>query len=112
MAEGWKFSEPNLDWKNNYGSGYPSDPKCKQWMKDNLHCQIFGFSDVMRFSWAPTKTKLLEEAVKVTFAADLDDQEDNMELQKSMSAFLGGTNQKRKRLGYFEKRKLQVVTKM
>jgi ribonuclease H2 subunit A len=110
MADGWKFSEPGLKevLSTNYGSGYPSDPKCKAWMEE-LHDPVFGYSDVLRFSWAPTKKKLLEKGVPVTFKADLDDADEVLEQQKGMTAFLG---KKRKRLGYFEKRNLEVVTKV
>eukprot|EP00984_Skeletonema_dohrnii_P024702 scaffold13836_cov82-Skeletonema_dohrnii-CCMP3373.AAC.1 len=44
-----------------FGSGYPSDPKCVQWMKSNCNVdRPFGFPDFVRFSWGPTK-KLLGE---------------------------------------------------
>ena len=106
MAEGWKFTESSLELNTDYGSGYPSDPKCKAWMED-LHDPLFGYSDVLRFSWAPTRQKLEEKATKVEFKADLDEDDDMLLQQKGMTAFLG---KKRKRSAYFQKRKLQVVS--
>ena len=126
MLKTWTFSEPafeNLSTK--FGSGYPSDPVCKAWMRDNLSDSIFGFPDVVRFSWAPTKKQLAARGKAVTFAAD--DQEDdgeedvenhkillgNKRQQQAMSAFLStGTTKPKKRLPYFERRRLQVVTKL
>jgi ribonuclease H2 subunit A len=91
------------------GSGYPSDPKCKAWMED-LQDPLFGYCDLIRFSWAPTKTRLADKGRGVTFQADVDDEdEDDLQLQQGMTSFLGGGGKKRKRVGYFEKRKLRVV---
>jgi ribonuclease H2 subunit A len=114
MLEGWKFSEPGMeDFSREYGSGYPSDPKCKTWMA-TLHDPVFGYNDFMRFSWAPAKNKVKEQGVPVTFQADID--EDEQMQQLGLSAFLGGaadgTSTKRRRLGYFKKRNLQVVNKL
>lgn len=108
MAEGWQFSEPALELTTDFGSGYPSDPKCKAWM-DELQDPLFGYSDILRFSWAPTKAKLEEKGIPVVFKADLDDDDDGelLSQQKGMSAFLG--KNKRKRLAYFEKRNLKAV---
>jgi len=125
MLTNFQFSEPALaeQTSTKFGSGYPSDPACKAWMKEHLSDSIFGFPDVVRFSWAPVKKQLQAEAVSVTFAAD--DQEDEEEndaqkhkillgkkrQQEQMSAFLSGKG-KQKRLPYFERRRLQIVTKL
>ncbi|CAG9464415.1 unnamed protein product [Pedinophyceae sp. YPF-701] len=56
------------------GSGYPSDPATKAWLANNVDA-VFGFPNLVRFSWA-TCAKLLEErAVPVEFEADEDDKE-------------------------------------
>jgi ribonuclease H2 subunit A len=118
MLKGWQFSSGDTDHnQKDFGSGYPSDPKCKAWM-ETAHDPVFGYGEFIRFSWAPTKQRLLDQGVPVTFRADLDD-EDEFQQQKGMSAFLTKPGQsqqqqqhkkKRKRLGYFESQKLQVVT--
>ena len=64
IVRNWKWSEcPNYVPQNGheFGSGYPSDPKCVDWMKRNCNVdRPFGFPDFARFSWGPTK-KLLGE---------------------------------------------------
>jgi ribonuclease H2 subunit A len=94
-----------------FGSGYPSDPKCKAWMEE-LHDPVFGYNDFVRFSWAPTKARLEEKGVPVLFRADLDDDEDDdLQSKKGMANFLSGTK-KRKRMGYFDTRNIEVVTNL
>lgn len=104
MLENWKYSE-QCDVSHDFGSGYPSDPKCKKWL-GTLHDPVFGYSDILRFSWATTKNQLQENsnAVPVVFRADLDDDVD-MGQQKRMAQFL---QKKRKRFDYFEKRNIRV----
>jgi hypothetical protein len=91
-------------------------------MKDQLSDSIFGFSDVVRFSWGPAKKQLVAEATPVKFAADDEEDDDGTEnkhqillgkkrQQEQMSAFLSGTI-KQKRLPYFERKKLHIVTKL
>ena len=63
---------------------------------EDLRDPVFGHSDVLRFSWAPTKNMLLEKVVPMTFKADLDNADEILQQQKGMTAFLG---KKRKRLG-------------
>lgn len=126
MMEHWKYSERNITVSNDHplGSGYPSDPVTKAWMTANLACPIFGFPDLVRFSWNPTKkaldpsnnTENNNKVVQVTFEADLDEEEAHGEYSLSvkrrqrdqMSAFLGT---KTKRYPYFERNKIQRVTK-
>ena len=129
MLEDWQFSEPFEASKatttvtHDFGSGYPSDPKCKAWMAANLHDPVFGWPDIVRFSWAPAKKTLLSDdndAALVIFEAD--DEDDDNELlmdaeamagrkrqQQQMSAFLK-KGKKDRRLPYFERTNLQAVT--
>ena len=135
MIEGWKFSEPGLQElreNHDFGSGYPSDPKCKGWMDQALQDPVFGYSDFVRFSWAPCKSRLAPsgddelktatKAIPVLFEADLDEEEmEKRQSQKSMSVFLGACTsncskdkcaegrKKRKQTSYFKSRKLQIV---
>jgi hypothetical protein len=126
MLRGWQYSEPDIEnrgdllSKRQFGSGYPSDPVCKEWMKE-LHDPVFGFCDAVRFSWAPTKQRLSGEddatdAAKVIFLADLDEEEEeNMMQSKGMAQFLNSSSQdsggssKRKRSAYFDRRKIRVT---
>lgn len=116
MIENWCFSESNLVASKGFGSGYPSDPTCKKWMEDHQSCKVFGFCDVVRFSWNPIKKTLEEKGAKVVFESDIDEEENQFKAgvkrqQDQMSAFLGKpANQKQKRLPYFERKGIQMVT--
>jgi ribonuclease H2 subunit A len=48
-----------LSYATDYGSGYPSDPRTKQWLLAHVN-MIFGFPSFVRFSWRTAK-RLLEE---------------------------------------------------
>lgn len=140
MLEQWQYSEPGLEKRGEalttrqFGSGYPSDPTCKEWMQE-LQDPVFGYTDLVRFSWAPTKQRLSGEdentttttasgdgAVKIVFRADLDeDEEENLQQSKGMAQFLctstsNGTTScvgaKRKRSAYFDRRKIQVTKRI
>ena len=65
---------------------------------------VFGYPDIMRFSWAPSKQQMEKSGVPVVFRADLDDEEE-FEQKQGLSQFL---QKKRKRLGYFEKRNIGI----
>ncbi|RKF77522.1 Ribonuclease H2 subunit A [Golovinomyces cichoracearum] len=49
-----------------WGSGYPSDAKCTQWLKSNINA-VFGWGNECRFSWGTAKNLLDQNdlAVKV-----------------------------------------------
>lgn len=121
MIENWKFTEgehygdggekPDLD----YGSGYPSDPKCKAWMARHLKFdKLFMYPDLVRFSWGPVKDACKEKGVSVGWEADEEDTGLGQQ-QGAMKAFMAGEDQgaaKKPRLAYFESRKLKRVSKL
>jgi ribonuclease H2 subunit A len=97
LLDQWTFSEPFGDTHKylnkelrDFGSGYSSDPKCKNWMKSNPLCdKVFGYPDILRFSWAPSKQRLEETAVTVVFRADIDEEDEEMQRQqRGMASFL------------------------
>jgi hypothetical protein len=131
----WRFTERNVNETHttNFGSGYPSDPICKEWIEEHSQKKgdpIFVLPDAVRFSWGPIK-KLLssstdssDNVVSVIFVADENDSEDMDDdethkvrlgikrQQDQMNVFLGRrtmADTPPKRLPYFEKRKLQPV---
>lgn len=119
MIENWKFSEPLLEADIKFGSGYPSDPTCKKWMVDNQRCKIFGYPDVVRFSWGPVKKGLVKDAIKVTFEADIDEDDSQFVVgikrqQEHMSAFLGKTEptKKKTRYPFFERRQMETINQL
>ncbi|KAF7374932.1 Ribonuclease [Mycena sanguinolenta] len=69
--EGWVFEE-NIDTEGQkgtwdaegLGSGYPSDPKTKEWLRNSTE-PVFGLPKIVRFSWSTVKVLLEKEAKAV-----------------------------------------------
>ena len=126
MLETWQFTEPfhASAMTRDFGSGYPSDPKCKEWMQANLCDAVFGWPDLVRFSWGPAKKNLLKEGAAVVFEADDEEEENTTSMhmsqeemagrkrqQEQMNSFLKkGRAKEQQRLPYFERRNLKAVT--
>ena len=60
----WIFAESGMEdtFSRQFGSGYPSDPKTVSWLKASMD-PVFGYPNIVRFSWATCKT-LLETSGK------------------------------------------------
>lgn len=63
--EGWYFIEgengAETKWGENLGSGYPSDPNTQAWLKTAMD-PVFGFPNIVRFSWTTVKVILERDA--------------------------------------------------
>ncbi|XP_075581342.1 ribonuclease H2 subunit A [Pelecanus crispus] len=70
----WKFVEDLGDIDRDYGSGYPNDPKTKEWLRRHLE-PVFGFPQFVRFSWGTARELLQRGGVPVKWA-DEDTPED------------------------------------
>ncbi|XP_067935444.1 ribonuclease H2 subunit A-like [Watersipora subatra] len=82
-TQNWKFAE-KVELTEDYGSGYPGDPKTKEFLAKNVD-RVFGFSKLVRFSWS-TASKLLDErAVPVRWADD--EEEPSSKKRKSISTY-------------------------
>ncbi|KAK7980719.1 Cytochrome P450 monooxygenase [Apiospora arundinis] len=55
-----------------WGSGYPSDARCVNWLKQNMH-PLFGWGPECRFSWGTSKDMLESKGVKVEWPLDEDE---------------------------------------
>ena len=135
MITNGKFSEMPLNRRNHtmkFGSGYPSDPICKEWIhNDGMIDPIFTFPNIVRFSWAPIKKILLQKpsseqsgdttgtppnVVPIVFAADTNNEEDDNDSEKhkivigmkrqqeQMSIFLGKSKDSKGESMLFQKR--------
>lgn len=51
-------------WDHEMGSGYPSDPNTKAWLRRNID-RTFGFPSVVRFSWGTVKNILEQKEYAV-----------------------------------------------
>ena len=121
ILENWKWTESQYEPvdEKNFGSGYPSDPKCKEWLKKNFVDPLFGYPDLVRFSWGPAKNAMKEDGiVKVEWKAEEEDDE-NSKNQMKMNAFLkaaigSGSNgcKKRKRCDIMESAKINFIAKI
>lgn len=69
--ENWQFEESKYTQLNEFkdqkfsikfGSGYPGDPTTKRWLTENFDL-IFGYPNVVRFSWATTNNNLKANGV-------------------------------------------------
>jgi ribonuclease H2 subunit A len=109
ILKNWSFTEPNFPLDRDYGSGYPSDPKCKEWISRRFGDPLFGYPNLVRFSWGPVKDIMKDKGVKVEWEADEEDEQHG-----AMLAFVRTKNSplpSQPRFEYFETRKLKRVTK-
>lgn len=64
----------------NWGSGYPSDPRCSSWLKQNMD-PVFGWGSECRFSWGTAKDMLEAKGAKVKVDWPVEDEdEDSMKV--------------------------------
>ncbi|RWS29745.1 ribonuclease H2 subunit A-like protein [Leptotrombidium deliense] len=87
----WKFPE-GLDHLKTleYGSGYPSDPTTKEFLKKAFE-PVFGFPSFVRFSWSTIKTIMVEKGVECCWEEEEDDNED-VKGNKSILEFFSKNN--------------------
>ena len=62
------------------GSGYPSDPKTKEWLKNNYD-NVFGFGREVRFSWKTVDNMFKENGNKCEWE-DYDSEEESQKKNK------------------------------
>lgn len=61
-----------------WGSGYPSDARCVNWLRNNMH-PLFGWGPECRFSWGTAKDMLeTKGGIKVVWPADDDGETSRM----------------------------------
>ncbi|XP_001199108.1 ribonuclease H2 subunit A [Strongylocentrotus purpuratus] len=109
---GWKFVETNDFDKENYGSGYPSDPATKKWLAGNVD-PVFGFSQFVRFSWSTSSLILDDHAFPVQWEDD-DEEEEAAKGTASLLSFFAPKNAdaRQKKHQFFNERDLKQVTAM
>ncbi|XP_064355441.1 ribonuclease H2 subunit A [Dromaius novaehollandiae] len=71
----WNFVEDLGEPDTDYGSGYPNDPRTKQWLLRNLD-PVFGFPQLVRFSWATAQSLLQRHAVPLRWRDEAEGAED------------------------------------
>ncbi|OQR94806.1 ribonuclease H2 subunit A [Thraustotheca clavata] len=103
----WEWEHASIQLGKEYGSGYPSDPKTKQWLADSVE-PVFGYPNIVRFSWG-TMESYLDRMANVEWPHE---KEDGPKGTQSIMSFMNTTTKKRKRSPYFEQNRLQVVSEL
>ena len=70
-----------------WGSGYPSDKRCTEWMRGHMD-EVFGWGNECRFSWGTAKEMLEREGKKVEWPEEEPDEEGQG--MKVTDFFVGG----------------------
>ena len=113
----FEFAEAGVSISRELGSGYPADPATKKWLLE--HCDpVFGFPNLVRFSWQTAKTIITEHGEEARFVHDEEDEEaaDGKKQQKLRLSMGGGSGPAAEessgagRHSFFRARKLQRVT--
>lgn len=60
----WVYREAGFVETGDRASGYPGDATTKDWLKRNMD-PVFGFPEIVRFSWSTSRDLLEKEAVAV-----------------------------------------------
>ena len=59
LVHNWPHLEPGIDSELETGSGYPGDPKTKNWLRQNTN-KVFGLPSFARISWE-TSQKIMRK---------------------------------------------------
>ncbi|KAM9312878.1 ribonuclease H2 subunit A [Gastrophryne carolinensis] len=105
VVKGWKFLENLEDLDIEYGSGYPNDPKTKEWLARHLD-PVFGYPQFVRFSWSTAQSILDNKAAPVLW----DDEEEGDKSQSVLSFFSAPKESKPQRHRFFLERNLEPLT--
>jgi ribonuclease H2 subunit A len=89
--EQWHWKEKGIDFPLDYGSGYPSDPKTCEWLRQHQD-SVFGYPSIVRFSWAPIK-QILEDTVSTVDLewSEDEDQDDSAKGTVKLTTFFQAT---------------------
>lgn len=108
-VKSWKFPENEELKDTEYGSGYPNDPKTKNFLSSTLD-PVFGFPGFVRFSWSTASTILDNKAYRVTWEDD-GDEEDKDKKTPSVSQYFSNkpVNAAKRKHAFFTSRCLKQV---
>ncbi|XP_038627185.1 ribonuclease H2 subunit A [Tachyglossus aculeatus] len=114
VVKNWRFLEDLGDGNMDYGSGYPNDPKTKEWLSRNLD-PVFGFPQFVRFSWSTAQTILDREAVPVRWEdAEEEEGASSRKGTHSLLAFFARRDgpAQRQPHRFFHERRLEIITNL
>ncbi|CAH3019536.1 unnamed protein product [Porites evermanni] len=107
----WKFLE-NIEFNKEHGSGYPSDPTTKKWLAESID-KVFGFPQLVRFSWSTCSNILDSKAVAIHWDDDDDDEDEAAKGTASITSFFTPKydSNDRQKHQFFKERQLEPVEK-
>lgn len=85
------YAETNDGGEIAWGSGYPSDARCTNWMKSSMH-PLFGWGNECRFSWGTAKEML--EVKGAPCRVDWPEADEEMDNMKLNGFLLGAEDEK------------------
>ncbi|XP_035207880.1 ribonuclease H2 subunit A-like isoform X2 [Stegodyphus dumicola] len=88
----WKFAEGDSFQDIEYGSGYPNDPVTKKFLCNNID-PVFGFPQLVRFSWSTADKILQAQAVEVKWE-EVDDENSPKKSQNLLKFMSDGSQTK------------------
>ncbi|XP_054167201.1 ribonuclease H2 subunit A-like [Oppia nitens] len=121
VVNNWKFIEPNMQFsREDYGSGYPGDPKTKKFLSQTMD-PLFGFTSFVRFSWSTIKTILDEKAIECEWEEEEDEDKQQLKSEtttKKISNYFNAANKvvkpikKQKVNTFFKERNLKFFNNL
>jgi hypothetical protein len=86
LIHSWDHLEDNLDTELETGSGYPGDPKTKNWLRQNTD-NLFGLPSFARLSWQTAADIIEKNCLKITWEdkEEEDEEENQKKLKKTGS---------------------------
>jgi len=110
----WIFG-PGEDVDIPWGSGYPGDPLTKKFLQSTIH-PVFGFPEIVRFSWKTAEKIIDEKGVKVEWE-EVEPEEDVPSNPSVKSYFVKvasktSSNKPSRQHPYFRERCLQPLTSL
>ena len=104
LMKEFQWEEAQLKLSKDYGSGYPGDESCVNWLT-NAQQEVFGFPNVVRFSWSTAKEALDKGgACKVQWECD-DESSGGADIKDYFSS--AGSKRPVKRGAFFTRRKMR-----
>lgn len=91
----WKFREGLELSANEFGSGYPNDPVTKKFLIENID-PVFGFPQLVRFSWSTADKILQENAVQVEWEEEEEDDNEITKTNTSITSFFQAEKKKKR----------------
>uniref|UniRef100_A0A8D8YZG3 Ribonuclease n=1 Tax=Cacopsylla melanoneura TaxID=428564 RepID=A0A8D8YZG3_9HEMI len=112
----WKFNE-GIEVET-WGSGYPGDPVTKRFLSENID-PVFGFPQLVRFSWS-TASKILKEKAVLVEGDEIEDDDEEENKTRAITSFFKPKAEPMdtqatptvERHAFFKERCLQVCTSL